>query len=314
MSRIGTWWNATRPFAFPTSVIPALLGGIVAVVHEGVHLNVLDYLLAAIGAACFHATSNLLNDYFDFRKGVDRFDTKGASRGMLVCRGMTTRAVLTEAIVLGTVSAFFAAYFLLRVGPALIPVIALGFLLGAGYTSAPTALKYRALGDVSVFLAFGVGITVGGYAVQTGRLAWTPVFYSLPVGLLIWAILHANNLRDLESDRQASITTLAMLLGAQRSRVLYMALLGLAYCSLIVMVIAGLIVPAALLPLLSLPLAIAAIRQMQVGAEISSEPVGSASAAHPRRGGLITLDMRTAQLEMAFGLLLILGLLGQAVL
>ena len=305
MSRLGLWWNATRPFAFPTSVIPAILGGLVAVIQDGARLNGLHLILAAVGSAGFHASSNLLNDYFDFRKGVDREDTQGASRGMLVSGRMTPGEILVEALVLSAVAAAIAVYFFIVVGPAVLPVVALGLLLGVGYTGAPVAFKYRALGDVTVFLAFGVGITVGSYVVQAGQLSWTPVYYGVPVGLLIWAILHANNLRDLDTDREAAITTLALLLGRRGSQAVYIALLALAYLSLVALVAAKLIVPTALVALLSLPLAVGAIRQMRAGI---------AQSGNAMQGGLVTLDMRTAQLQMAFGLLLILGLLGQSVL
>lgn len=301
MSRTELWWQATRPFAFPASILPALLGGLVAVMHSGVRLNALSYILVAFGAACVHAASNLLNDYFDFRKGVDRLDTTGESRGMIVSGRMNPRAILIESIILWAVSAVLAVYFLITIGAVLIPLIAAGLLLGAGYTATPTELKYRALGDLAVFLAFGVGITLGSFVVQTGHFSWIPVAYGLPMALLIWAILHANNLRDLENDREASITTLAILLGPARGRVLYVFLLALAYVSVLVFVVTRMMVPMALLALLSIPLAIGAVRQVLRSAR------GGPSA-------LTTLDMRTAQLQMAFGILLILGLLGSAVL
>jgi 1,4-dihydroxy-2-naphthoate octaprenyltransferase len=302
------------PFAFPASVIPALLGGLVAVIHAGARLDVPAYVLAVVGAGCVHAGANLLSDYFDYRNRVDRADLEGTSRGMIVSGRMSPREVLIEALVCWGIAALFAAYFLITVGPVLLPVLALGLVLGGGYTASPTRLKYRALGDVSVFLAFGVGITLGSYAVQTGRLAWEPVLYSVPVGLLIWAILHANNLRDAVTDRQVSIRTVAMLLGPSGAGALYVALLGLAYLSLVVMAALRWIVPAALLPLLSLPLAVKAVRQLQSGSGAGLSLTASGGASGQRQGGIVNLDMRTAQLQMAFGLLLLLGLLAHTLL
>ncbi len=311
MSRWHSWWMATRlPFAFPASVIPALLGGLVAVIHAGVRLNVAHYVLTVIAAACAHAGANLLNDYFDFRKGVDRLDLEGTSRGMIVSGRMTPREVLVEGIVCWGLAALIGIYFLARVGPVLIPLLALGLLLGVGYTASPTEFKYKALGDFSVFLSFGVGVTVGGYAIQTGRLAWPPVFYSLPVGLLIWAILHANNLRDIESDHAAAVRTVAMLLGPAGARTLYVVLVALAYALLIAMAALRWVVPAALLALLSAPLAIKAVRQLFSGRGTGLSVAASGGASGQRQGGVVNLDMRTAQLQMAFGLLLLLGLVG----
>ncbi len=311
MSRLQTWWSATRmPFAFPASIVPALLGGLVAVLHAGVRLNVLQYVLTIVAAGSAHAGANLLSDFFDYRKGVDRPDLEGTSRGMIVSGRMSARAVLVEALVCWTIAALLGVYFLITVGPVLLPLLALGLLLGAGYTASPTELKYRALGDVSVFLAFGVGITLGSYAVQTGRLAWVPVFYGLPVGLLIWAILHANNLRDAETDSDVAIKTVAMLLGPAGARTLYVTLIALAYGLLIVMAALGWVVPAALLPLLSLPLAVKAVRQLYSGRGAGLSLGASGGSSGQRHGGVVNLDMRTAQLQMAFGLLLLIGLIG----
>lgn len=311
MSRLQIWWQATRPFSFPASMIPALLGGVVALAHAGVRLDPLRFILAALGAAVVHAASNLLNDYFDFRGGVDTAETQGASRGMLVSGRMTPREVLLESLLGWLIAAALALYFVLAVGPVLLPLIAGGLLLGAGYTTAPLRLKYRALGDACVFLAFGVGITLGAYAVQTGHLAWTPVWYSLPIGLLIWAILHANNLRDIATDRIARIRTLAMGLGARRAAGLYVALLSVAYLLTLGFVIGGVYRPGALLPWLSLPLAVGLMR-IVLGAQ---KPAGATPpAGGGSRAALVILDMRTAQLQMAFGLLLILGVLGSALL
>jgi 1,4-dihydroxy-2-naphthoate octaprenyltransferase len=299
MSRWKTWWLATRPFAFPASVIPALLGGGVAVAHAGVSLHWPRFFLGALGAAVVHAAANLLADYFDYRTGVDTAETQGASRGMLVSGRMTPREILIASAALWAFAGLLALFFVLTVGPVLLPLIAGGLLLGAGYTAAPLRLKYRALGDVCVFLGFGVGITLGAYAAQTGRLDWTPVCYSLPMGLLIWAIVHSNNLRDIATDRRARIRTLAMALGPQRARLLYVGLIALAYLCPPLFVIAGVYKPATLLTWLSLPLALSAAR-----AALRSAQGNDAAAA-----GLVTLDIRTAQLQLAFGVLLIAGLI-----
>ncbi|MBM3317322.1 MAG: prenyltransferase [Candidatus Eisenbacteria bacterium] len=313
MSRIPTWWMATRPFAFPASIMPALLGGVVALVHAGARLDALRFLLAALGAAAVHAGANLLNDYFDYRNGVDTAATRGASRGMLVSGRMTPREVLLEAFVCWGIAAALALYFVLAVGPLLLPLIAAGLVLGAGYTAAPLRWKYRALGDACVFLAFGVGVTLGAYAVQAGRLSWTPVWYSLPVGLLIWAILHANNLRDIATDRAARIRTLAMALGARGARGLYAALLAAAYLLTLGFVLGGVFKPGALLPWLSLPLAAGLLRgALRAGATPEAAPGAGLEAGPPV--ALVTLDIRTAQLQMVFVALLVLGLLGSLVL
>lgn len=323
MSRIALWWRAVRPFAFSASVASALLGGLVAVAHGGVRLNLFHYALAILGAASAHAAANLLNDYYDFRKGVDRPGTLGSS-GVLTAGLMTPRAVLREALILTALAALLGLYFLIVTGALLLPLLAAGLLLGAGYTAAPIQLKYRALGDLAVFAAFGIGITLGSYVVQTGHFSWVPVAYGLPISFLVAAILHGNNLRDMQSDREAGITTLAMRLGPQRGWHFYLGLLGLAYFSALVLISAGIIVAAGLLVLLSLPLAgqivrrfgprsrlrrsAAALHSGTAAAE-SPTPATADPAAGPEKTSLVMIDLVTAQLHMAFGLLLTLGVL-----
>jgi len=298
MSRVKTYVLAARPWAFPASVIPALLGCAVAVTHGGVSLHWLHALIVAVVAACLQGAANLINDYYDFKSGVDRPGIDGASRGNLVTGILTPRQVLIEGLILWGVGALAAVYFVITVGPILLPLIAAGFVIGFGYTAAPSVWKYRALGELCVFAAFGVGLTLGSYVVQTGHYSWIPVAYSLPVAFLIAAILLGNNLRDIASDRDARIRTLAMQLGHRRGRFFYLSLLAAAYVFPVGMAATRAAVPSAMLPLASLPLALRTMRGVwpRIGQD-------------EERAGLIDLDLRTAQLQMVFGLLLIFGTL-----
>jgi len=298
MNRMATYVLAARPWAFPASVVPVLLGCAVAITHAGAALHWPHALMTLFAAACLQGAANLVNDYFDFKSGVDRPGIDGASRGNLVTGRLTPRQVLVEGLILWGVGALFALYFLSAVGPILLPLIAAGFILGFGYTVAPTVWKYRALGELCVFAAFGVGLTLGSYVVQTGHYSWTPVAYSLPVAFLIAAILLGNNLRDIASDREAAIHTLAMELGPRRGRFFYLSLLAAAYLIPVVMAATRAAAPSAMLPLVSLPLARRTMRDVWPRAGSADE-----------RSGLIDLDLRTAQLQMVFGLLLILGTL-----
>jgi len=296
--------RATRPWSFSASVTSALLAGPVAVAHGGVQLHVPHYLLAALAAVCAHAASNIVNDYFDFRAGVDRPGTLGGS-GILPAGLMTPRQMLLEGFILSAIALALGIYFVTVAGRALWPLLAGGLLLGAGYSMAPTNFKYRGLGDLAVFLAFGIGVTVGGYAIQTQRLSWVPVAYGLPVSFLVAGILHANNMRDVRSDREAHTVTLAMQLGPRRARLVYFGMVGLAYASLLVLVATRDLVAPTLLACLSAPLALPLLRQAGLGR------LREASAAAEANGGatLLGLDARTAQLHMVFGLLMLVGVL-----
>lgn len=306
MPPIALWWRATRPFAFSASVFSAILGGLVAVAHGGARLHWGHFMLAIAGAASAHAAANLMNDYFDHRKGVDRPGTLGSS-GVLTAGLMTPRAVLLEFFVCAAVAAGLGLYLLSVTGRVLLPLLAAGLVLGAGYTAAPAQFKYRGLGDAAVFLAFGVGITLGSYAVQTGQLSWVAFAYSVPASFLVTAILHGNNMRDMESDRRAAIRTLAMSLGRVPAWRLYLALLVLAYLSLAVFVVAGWIAPGGMLALLTLPIAYQIARHY--GAAACAAPTYSPSGANL---GLAQIDVATARLHLLFGLLLSAGVLIRA--
>jgi 1,4-dihydroxy-2-naphthoate octaprenyltransferase len=309
MAKPALWLRATRPWAFSASVTSALLAGPVAVVHGGVRLNVPHYLLAALAAVCAHAAANLLNDYFDFRAGVDRPGTLGGS-GILPAGLMTPAQVLLEGIIFGGIALALGVYFVTVAGRVLWPLIAGGLILGAGYSMAPAEFKYRGLGDLAVFLAYGIGMTLGGYAIQTHQLSWVAVAYGLPVSFLVTGILHANNMRDVRSDREARTLTLAMRLGAGPARLFYFGLIGLAYVSLILLVAARVLVAPALLACLSAPLALPLLRQAGLGR------LREASADAETDGGaaLLGLDARTAQLHMVFGLLMLAGVVARILL
>jgi len=219
-------WRTLRPFSFPASVFPSLLGTAAAVAfhrrEQGFAFAPFDALLALVGCVAIHSVSNLLNDYFDWRSGLDRLDNSGRMNPLVV--GHITRSEFLA--ILGVVSAVaigIAVYFLTRNGEAIAWVIAIGALSAWAYTAPPFNLKRRALGELQVILSFGVLMTLGSYLVQSGRFSsheseLSVLLLSLPQSLLIAAILHANNHRDRRGDRRAGALTISHIVGsAERS-------------------------------------------------------------------------------------------------
>ncbi len=149
------------------------------------------------------------------------------------------------------------------------------------------------MGDLSVFLAFGPLLTLGAYYVQTRQLSWVPVLAAIPIGLLVIGILHGNNFRDLVEDIQAGYRTVASLLGIRGSSFYYLALVTLAYLSLIVLVVLKVLPWQTLIVLFSVPLAYRNIRL----------------AYRPDYLQFGLLDLFTAQLHLTFGVLVTVGLL-----
>lgn len=220
------WAIILRAYSWPASLVPVILGSVVA--WRAGHFSWADFCLTLPAALLVHSAANLANTYFDFRKGVDRKETAD-DRG-LVDGMMTPRRMLRLALALfaagGAIGVLLA--FKNRV-PALLWLGAAGFALAWFYTGTGFAYKYRTLGDAGIFFAFGPCIVTGTALIQTGAFVPEALWASIPVGLLIVGILHANNMRDVKGDSDAKFATLAAALGSKWAERFYYALLFTPY-------------------------------------------------------------------------------------
>ncbi|MFA6435437.1 MAG: prenyltransferase [Elusimicrobiales bacterium] len=215
-----------RAYSWPASAVPVILGSVIA--YNSGTFSPADFILTLLAALSVHSGANLANTYFDFRNGVDKpafSDDRALVDGLI-----SPAAALRLAAALFAAAAAVGVYLSFRHRLPLLPVLgAAGFLLAWFYTADGIGYKYKALGDLGIFLAFGPFIVAGTALIQTGRLLPGAVWASVPVGLLITAILHANNMRDMDSDLGSGIKTLAGLLGPERSKMFYLALLFAPY-------------------------------------------------------------------------------------
>ena len=289
------WLFAMRPWAIPASLLPMLVG--VALAYREDFFNLPLFLLTLVGGLCFHHGANLLNTYFDFQRGAD--SARDADDRTLVDSILEPRQVLAFAVILFLIGGGIGGYLAWESGWELLALGAVGLALGVFYTAAPLGYKYVALGDVGIFVAFGPLLVLGAYFVQTGELAWLPFFFSIPLGLLVDAILHANNYRDAGADRRSGGRTLAQFLGEQGSRYAYWFLLLSPYA--FVIGFAAVVSPWVLLPIATIPLALRMARQVSVSGE-------------ELRRALALLPQQTAQLNLLFGGLLALGIVGSQLL
>ena len=285
------WITAARPATLPAAVAPVLVGTAAATgVEDSFRLAVFIATLAA--AILIQIGTNFANDLFDFEHGADTADRLGPPR-------VTQSGLISaERVRLGTVVAFGGAaaigVYLIVVGGW--PILAIGVLsivAGIAYTGGPWPLGYHGLGDVTVFAFFGMTAVVGTYYLQADTISATAVVAAVPVGLLVTAILVVNNLRDLETDRQAGKRTLAVRIGELATRLQYVALVLGPYLLTPVLwaVDAGAWV---FLPYLSLPIALVLVRAVLSGTTGRS---------------LNDILKRTALLHFTVGTLLALGLL-----
>jgi len=272
-------YAALRAFSLPVSVLPVPLAAAVAVPPGQWRWGVL--IASAVGAGLLHAAGNLLNDYFDFRSGVDRKVEGDEGRpGRLLVRGELRPAdVLAEAMVCLVLAGAMAAYLIWQCGPGLLWFALVAVAALYAYTGPPLKLKYHAMGEGLIFLVFGPVLMAGAAYAQTGRLEIGVLLVSVPVGLATTAILVGNNLRDLHEDGAAGIRTLVHVAGPGATRLLYVLLVVLCVAGVAVLGAVGRLPRA----VIAAPLLLALLRR----------PL----AAVWRHERLPDIDARTAQFE-----------------
>ena len=226
------WLMAARPRTLPAAIAPVLVGTAAAVERAGELPRVGGFIAALVGSVFIQIGTNLANDYSDAKRGADTADRLGPVR--VTSSGLVApRRVLVATWVAFAVAVGCGVYLALLAGPVILLVGILSIAAGVLYTGGPRPYGYAGLGEVFVFLFFGLVAVNGSYYVQLEKLALLPLGLSIAVGFLSTAILVVNNVRDLETDRRAGKNTLAVRLGRQRTRRLYLALLGGAYLVLI---------------------------------------------------------------------------------
>jgi 1,4-dihydroxy-2-naphthoate octaprenyltransferase len=280
---------ASRPKTLPAAVAPVVVGTAVAF-HEG-GLRPGPALAALAGALLLQVGSNFANDVFDHEKGADREGRLGPVRA--VQAGLLTPAQMRRGLVVVFGLAVLAGCFLVHAAGW--PVVAIGLASIASavaYTGGPWPLGYHGLGDVFVFVFFGLVAVCGTAFVQLLRVPALAWWAAVPVGLLTTAILVVNNERDRESDAAAGKRTLAVRLGRRGSLAEYLTLLLGAFAVPVALVVTGRAGAPLLLPLLASPLALQRARRVTAD---------QGAALNPSLAG-------TAQLLLAYSLLLALGI------
>ncbi len=218
-------WKALRAFSFPLSVLPVVIAAAAVKPYGEWDLAVLG--VSVLGVMLLHATGNLLNDFFDFRSGVDRRVEGDENRpGRFLVRGeLSPRDVLVEALVCLVLAGGAAAYLVWACGPEILwfglPAVVALYV----YTGPPFKLKYRALGEPVVFVAFGPVLMAGAAYAQAGEVPLPVILLSIPVGMVTTSVLLGNNLRDADEDSGAGAKTLVHVVGVGSVKVLYLSFL-----------------------------------------------------------------------------------------
>jgi 1,4-dihydroxy-2-naphthoate polyprenyltransferase len=290
------WLLASRPATLPAAAVPVIVGG-AAAAHEGASFRPLIFAVTLGSALLIQIGTNFANDYSDFHRGADHEGRLGPTR--VTQSGLISHAAVRHGIIVAFGSATLLGVWLASIGGwPIILIGALSILCGLAYTGGPWPFGYYGLGDLFVFVFFGLVAVTGTAYLQSGRWSALALATSVPIGLLVTNILVVNNLRDLPTDRAVGKRTLAVRLGERATRRQYVLFTALAY---LVPAVLALTTPAGrwlLLPWLTLPLGIALMRR--VGGTVTGREL------NPMLG-------RTGQLLLAFGVLLAAGLvLGRA--
>jgi 1,4-dihydroxy-2-naphthoate octaprenyltransferase len=282
---------AARVRTLPASIAPVLVGTSLAGYYHVFHP--LRFVAALIGAVFIQVGTNLSNDYSDARRGADTEDRLGPVR--VTAGGLVPpHQVLVATYLSFGVAVAAGAYLVVVAGWQLLLVGAASILAGVLYTGGPRPYGYEGLGEVFVFLFFGIVAVAGSFFVQVKHLNWEAFALAVPVGLVAAAILVVNNYRDLDTDRRAGKRTLAVRLGRARTRQLFAVIVYVAYLLTPVTWVFGPLRPWLFLPWLTLPLAAAIVRTVRNRTDGAS--LNEALA-------------RTGMLQLAFCMLLSAGVL-----
>ena len=291
MTALSVWLKASRLRTLPAAIAPVAVGTALAG-SEGI-FKPLVLFAALVGAIFIQIGTNLSNDYSDARRGADTEDRLGPVR--VTAGGLVPpRSVLIATWLAFGVAALAGVYLIIAAGWVLLVVGAASILAGVLYTGGPRPYGYDGLGEIFVFLFFGVVAVVGSYFIQTEQLTAAAFALSVPVGLLAAAILMVNNVRDIDTDRRAKKRTLAVRLGRSRARSLYVVTLFVSFAAVPLIWLTTDLGPWINLALVSLPLApslLVAVRERTDGAALNAALA------------------ETARLQLVFCLLLSIGLL-----
>ncbi len=276
MNLPGRFLTIIRGWSLPIGISSVTLGTVAAATTQRGSVGL--YLLVVLGVCMLHACANTFNDYFDLKYGVDTPDAPTVLyRSHGVFTGLITpSALLYLSITLAAGALLIGACLAILRTAYLWPLIIIGLLLNIYYTALPQrGLKYLALGEPAVFLAFGPIVMEGSFAVQTKHLSWNVFLLSIPVGLLVALVLFANNLRDRAFDSRKKIKTLATLTAPRTGKNIFLLLTGLPYGLIGVYVGTGILGWPGLLVFLSLPTAVTTIKIFSQHIPVNADALAS---------------------------------------
>jgi len=267
MNKLKLYLMEVRAPFFSATIVPIILGSVIAF-NMTQSFNWIYFLLVLIGGIFLHAGANVINDYFDHLSQNDEINKEfvrpftGGSR--LIQEGLLTpKEVLIEAIIFLFVGSVIGLYLSYKLGWVILLIGIFGVLSATFYVFPGIILVGRGIGEALIGINFGILMTFGAYYVQTGIFSWVPIVASLPVALLITAVLYINQFQDAKADQSVGKNHLVVRLGKQQAVKGYILIMLLTYLIVVLGVVTDILPPISLIALLTLPLAFKSIKIAQ---------------------------------------------------
>ncbi|MFF2590551.1 1,4-dihydroxy-2-naphthoate polyprenyltransferase [Peribacillus butanolivorans] len=284
------WWELIRPHTLTAAFVPVLLGTMIALLEDGV--NWLLFAAMMIASILIQAATNLFNEYYDFKRGLDTEESVGIGGG-IVRHGMTPKLIMTLALSMYGIALILGIYICAASSWWLAGVGLVCMLVGYLYTGGPLPISYTPFGELFSGLFMGFLIILIAFFIQTGFVSTTAILIAIPSGILVGLINLSNNLRDHDGDKAHGRKTMPVVMGRKNALTFMAIMFAFSYLWLVGLVLAGSVTAWILLAFLSIPKALAAIKGF----------VGKTSPIT-----MVPAMKATAQTNTFFGLLMAIGL------
>jgi 1,4-dihydroxy-2-naphthoate polyprenyltransferase len=284
------WWRLTRPHTLTASFVPVTLGTVIALTQGEVSYDL--FITMLIASLLIQIATNLFNEYYDFKRGLDNEDSVGIGGG-IVRDGIKPKTIMIIALMLYTVSLLIGIYICMNSSwwVAVIGLVCMS--IGYLYTGGPLPIAYTPFGELASGLVMGMFIVLISFFIQTGTVSTASILIATPIMLLVGAINLANNIRDLDGDKEHGRKTLAVLFGKKNAIIFLAMMFVISYLWVFTLIGFGVISPWIVLVILSIPKAVTAIK----GFRKSNTPIGMMPAMKA-----------TSQTNTFFGFLLAIGI------
>lgn len=256
-------WQMTRPHTLTATFVPVILGTVISLYES--EINWLMFIAMMIACLALQIATNLFNEYYDFKRGLDTAESVGIGGG-IVRHGLKPKNVLTVAILLYILAALIGIYICMNSSWWLVVIGLIGMAAGYFYTGGPLPIAYTPFGELVSGLLMGTFFVLIAFFIQTNTITVESVLISVPIGILVGAINLSNNIRDIEEDIKGGRKTLAILLGRDKAVILLALSFVVSYLWVIGIVVLGYVTPWVLVMLLGINQPIASVRGFQKGA------------------------------------------------